>query len=328
MSIFSKTTFLFLNKLTLFSLFILILAGGVVRSTGSGMGCPDWPKCFDRYIPPTSIDQLPVNYQQIYKDRGYENTTFNVNKTWTEYINRLIGAITGLFIFATLVSSFQFLKSKPFIFYLVLASFLLVGFQAWLGGKVVESNLHALMITAHMFVALIILGILLYTYVISVHSNFQIKKYHFSTSISLVLSLCFLFTIIQIALGTQVREAVDQISKMMNFADRGTWVELAGAPFFIHRSLSILVLTLNVILFVKTRAVLMHSSFLTLLLRSNISLILLQIISGIVLSYLDLPPTFQAIHLFLATLLFSVQLSMVFLFFNKMKPESNFVLQS
>ena len=70
----------------------LILIGGFVRVSGAGMGCPDWPKCFDRWYPPLSISQIPSHI---------DPSLFNITLAWTEYFNRLFGMLTGIIIFST-----------------------------------------------------------------------------------------------------------------------------------------------------------------------------------------------------------------------------------
>ena len=92
--------------LTIASVFFLIFVGGLVRSTGSGMGCPDWPKCFGKWIPPTDVSELPANYKEIFRTNVHEVADFDTYKTWTEYINRLIGVLTGFFVFLTVVFAF------------------------------------------------------------------------------------------------------------------------------------------------------------------------------------------------------------------------------
>ncbi len=131
----------------------LIFVGGLVRASGAGLGCPDWPKCFGMWIPPTSASELPV---------GFDLAQFNVFKTWTEYINRLIGVIIGMLIMATFVLSFRYREKEPAVFYSSGAAFVMVLIQGWLGGQVVMTGLDEWLITLHMLLAMLIMMTLIY----------------------------------------------------------------------------------------------------------------------------------------------------------------------
>ena len=138
---------------------LVVVAGGVVRMTGSGMGCPDWPKCFEQYIPPTSEAQLPNNYKEIYSEKrskkimrfaglleqiGLDDQAtklrndpsilieqnFSAFNTWTEFINRLIGAISGLLVFAVFVFSLKYIRSNKALVLLSLFQVILIAFHA------------------------------------------------------------------------------------------------------------------------------------------------------------------------------------------------------
>jgi cytochrome c oxidase assembly protein subunit 15 len=176
----------------------VILAGSLVRMTGSGMGCPDWPKCFGLYIPPTSEDQVKwtpnYNYSEgtiLRKDNGlivankdfvsgekfdssnwypytkHDYSDFNATKTWIEFLNRLIGAIAGLFTVLMLLLSLKFWKKNKNYSLISILIVLGMGFQAWLGKLVVDSNLAPYKITVHMLMALVIVGLIIYLIFIS-----------------------------------------------------------------------------------------------------------------------------------------------------------------
>jgi cytochrome c oxidase assembly protein subunit 15 len=314
-----------LSLSTLVAVYILILVGGVVRSTGSGMGCPDWPKCFGNWVPPTDVSELPTDYKEVYANYRHEKNVrfarylrtlgmgstadqllndksvmveadFNPTKTWIEYFNRVTGVIIGFLIFLVFVYSLKFWNSSRRITILSFLTLMLVSFQGWIGSFVVSSNLTPWTITVHMFLALVIVAMLVYL----VHFGAARKAELHSPTGGWWVIVCIAVLLVQILLGTQVREAIDSVSRV---AVREQWISGLGAEFTIHRSFSWIVLLLHVGLVVtlwKTQA----NKALQLAL---ILLIVGAILSGVGMAWFAVPAVLQPVHLLLATLCFGIQ---------------------
>jgi len=293
--------------ITIIAVYLLILVGGVVRSTGAGMGCPDWPRCFGQWIPPTDISQLPANYKEIFKVQGKEIADFDAFKTWIEYVNRLIGVLIGFFIFITFILSFSFFKKDRLVFYLSFLSFILVGFQGWLGSVVVATNLKPIMITLHMILALVIVNLLIYTVTRSYNTVFHTEQVANKKLLNTILTICMGLMLVQIVLGTQVREAIDEISAALNYTMRDTWIEKIGLNFYIHRSFSLLILALHIYLLYILKKNVQMQSRLTVWTNALVILIVAEIGSGAVMAYFAIPAFMQPLHLLLGALIIGVQ---------------------
>ena len=294
--------------ITIAAVYFLILVGATVRASGSGMGCPDWPTCFGSWVPPTSEAQLPVNYQEIYAELGYSDTRFNVVKTWTEYANRLLGVTIGFLIFLTAIYSWSCRAHDTRIFKASVAAFLMVGFQGWLGSKVVSSNLLPGMITIHMLVALAIVGTLLYAVaqarrgIMASQSVGNIDQ-RFGKWLYIVLGL----TVLQVAMGTQVREMTDFIRESQGEELRSSWIDAMPWFFYVHRSFSAVVLFANLWI---ARLLVMSLGWQHTLSRLTLTMICVigaAVFSGAALGHLGMPALVQPTHLLAASLLFGLQ---------------------
>ncbi|MGB1370086.1 MAG: COX15/CtaA family protein [Flavobacteriaceae bacterium] len=321
-----------LSKIALVLIYLVIIAGSVVRMTGSGMGCPDWPKCFGYYIPPTHESQLlfkpnhsyekgmmilleseqfmvakkdfisnqvyDANNWELYSTHDY--ATYNPVHTWTEYINRLIGAFSGLPILILGIWSLCFFNKNKWITVIALLTLFGMGFQAWLGKTVVDSNLAPYKITIHMVMALLIVAFVLYL-IFATKTSFKLQKYHSFFYTLLVIGI--VLTLIQIVLGTQVRQFVDEQTKMMGY-EKSLWLAQPELDFYVHRSTSILVLVINGYLWFINKKLNLGYKKINLVLNC----ILLEVFSGIMMYYFDFPFLSQPLHLVIASILFGIQM--------------------
>ena len=285
--------------LTIGTLYLLILAGGIVRSTGSGMGCPDWPRCFGYWIPPTEVSQLPENYQQIYGVKLKGEVVFNVYKTWVEYANRLLGVLTGLFIFATFLFSTPLFRKDKVIVIACFIDLLLVAFQGWLGSRVVAAELAPWVVTLHTMVAILIVFILLFVWK---RVNYDEKSTFEMTKGKTIVSVLIILSLLQIVLGTQVREVMDDVIKNVGYDHREQWIAGLDIKFIIHRSFSIVLLVLQFSLWNILRR---HNP--TSLSNWLMVVIVSEILVGAIMAYFSVPAFAQPVHLTLAVILVGVQ---------------------
>jgi cytochrome c oxidase assembly protein subunit 15 len=316
---------------TLIAVYFLILVGGIVRSTGSGMGCPDWPKCFGRWTPPTSAEQLPENYKEVnsaFREKknqkfikylrafGLDATAekmqhdksilaeddFNVVKAWIEYVNRLVGVAIGLFIIALFWKSIRLRKFYPSIFIFSLVVLIAVIVQGWFGSIVVSTNLTTWTVTVHMLLALVMVGLLVYLLRLSEDG----RDYRAPAGMKGVLLACIATLLIQIFFGTQVRESIDRLATLTVM--RESWISQLGISFLIHRSFSLFVLLLHLILVIK----LVKTGENNPLSLGLIVLLLGTAATGVGMAWWAVPAVLQPIHLILATGALGLQLMLFF----------------
>lgn len=269
--------------------FLVIAAGGIVRMTQSGMGCPDWPRCFGYWIPPTNASQLPADFEKYLSKQDIDHT-FNVYHTWIEYINRLFGALLGLFIFPYVIWAIRkFWKKDRTISLLAIGFLLFTGLIGFTGKLVVDMNLEVLSVTIHMLLALIVAG-----FPLTILVRLKNKK-NILEGVSILLPLLLLGLVLtQVVLGTQVREEIDVISKSLSYESRELWMERLGDIFKIHRSFSWIVLFVSGFLVWKSKDSTANKSTYIIL-----GFVLLSVLVGVIMKYFNIPAVAQPIHLLL-----------------------------
>ena len=149
-------------------------------------------------------------------------------------------------------------------------------------------------------VALLIVALLLY---LIKNSKEKLRTFKKNTLFEKVLLITLILTFIQIILGTQVRQYVDEQVKLFGYDQMALVLKNPVLVFYIHRSFSLLILGLNVFLFLRNRKLQLGFEKINWV----IGLVGVEVFSGMAMYYLDFPFASQPIHLVIASLLFGTQ---------------------
>ncbi len=305
---------------------VLIFIGAMVRATGSGLGCPDWPFCYGCVVPPTSADQIDftkldlAKFKKKAEQHGRDPNTitveslraeFNPVATWVEYCNRLSSIPVSLSVLALFIASFGQLKlGRPGVALASGTAFILLIVNAWLGARVVLSGLKPGTITIHMALAIVMVCVVVYAAWRGTDKpwTFDIKSLSTpqttSSSIRLGAMILFALIVIEGVMGSQVREMTDSLAKTHFGQPRLAWSrELEQTwVYLVHRSFSWLILGLGGFLVMKSRPA---DPTATKLQKIIFGLIIGQMCLGIVLSQVGILAIAQICHIGLSSLLVS-----------------------
>lgn len=287
--------------LSILGTYLVILAGAVVRGTGSGLGCPDWPTCFGQWIPPTDISELPANYKEIYKISGKTIADFEAFKTWTEYINRLLGVVLGFLIVLLFGFSFKARRYDTALPWFCGGLLFLILLQGGVGALVVSTHLKPFLITIHMLLAVLLLFGLLYLkkYCEDLENTSLVPKTDKKAMklTKILVGVSFL----QVLLGTQVRQQVDHFTRDTLQATHETVISFLGTSFYIHRTFSLVIIGLFIYLILYFQRNHLNRLALFNLLMAFIC-VMGNVVTGIALNYFGFPTNAQPPHLFFGVL--------------------------
>ena len=277
--------------------FLLIAVGGFVRAAGAGLGCPDWPRCFGRWIPPTDASQLPP---EIDPER------FDFALAWIEYVNRLLGVVVGLLIVAVLVAAWRVHRRRPDILVPAAATALLVAFQGWFGGQVVAHELDPRLVTVHLFVALAIAGLLLHLVVqgFDAAGGRLPRPPDGAAPLFPIAGLVLGAAVVQLVLGAFLRGGLEGMAAADPGLERSLLLGRVGPADEIHKTGALVVALLCAWLLWAAHTRLPDSPGLRRLAQAPAWLTLAQIAAGLGLTSWALPPVLQLAHLVIGSLLF------------------------
>ncbi|HEY2597825.1 MAG TPA: COX15/CtaA family protein [Candidatus Dormibacteraeota bacterium] len=191
--------------------YLQIALGGVVRVSGSGLGCPDWPLCNGRPYPPANIHSI------------------------IEYSHRAVGSVTGVLIIATVVMAWiVFRRRRRLVAWLASASLIGVVGEGILGGIVVAKELSPWLVVVHLGLAMMIIGFLVATAIAALPASNGVPDPNFRRLAIVATAATYLMMLTG---STVVASGADESCNSWPLCGGGLALDFTGANAFtmLHR---------------------------------------------------------------------------------------------
>ncbi|MEX2237593.1 MAG: COX15/CtaA family protein [Dehalococcoidia bacterium] len=263
--------------------FGLVILGGVVRVTDSGLGCPDWPRCHGSFIPPAETE------------------------IWIEWSHRLTASITGFLIFGLAIAAWRSQRENRVIIAAAAASLVVLAVQVILGAITVKRELPPEIVATHLVTGLTLLTTLIVITIASFVSPRQPLRVERNPLFPL-LAVALLVTITTMWLGAYMTESG------ANFACDG-WPRCNGTflPEFtrlvrihwLHRFLALVMGGALVLVALQTRSLFGPRSTLYSAAAAAVGLYGAQVLMGAGNIWTDMSEETSISHLALGSLIWS-----------------------
>ncbi|MGJ8694991.1 MAG: COX15/CtaA family protein [Verrucomicrobiaceae bacterium] len=299
--------------IALFFVTVLVFVGATVRTSGAGLGCPDWPTCWGRLIPPWKVEQVDFDhldmerFERAAKKLGRDpseitkeslRAEFNGTHTYIEFVNRLFALPVLLSTLVLMVKALRRTQLPGAVRKAAVWSFILVILNAILGAAVVYSGLRSGVITSHMVLAFILLFLLVYIYWAGTGER---RPKSIMGASRLEVGILLFFVLLEGVMGSQIREMTDVLQRQLGTESRGDWIgQIDGSLIFlVHRSFSWAIFAAA--LWAGWRV-----GWCGLVPRLVLLIVLAFMIMGLVFTHVEISAVVQVLHVGLASVLVSL----------------------
>jgi heme A synthase len=263
--------------------YLQIALGGLVRVSGSGLGCPDWPLCHGRPYPPADVHAI------------------------IEYSHRAVGSVTGILIIATVVMAWiAYRTRRPRVAWLATASLIGVVGEGVLGGVVVAHDLAPWLVLVHLALAMMIIGFLIATAVLAMPPSDGVPDPKFRTLAALATGATFLMLL---SGSTVVASGADRLCRAWPACGNGFQLDFGGVSAYtmLHRG-AVLVIGVLLLYVLTTALRRWRDESVGVVAGATLIVLVAQIVVGAGAAITD-AAFFNGLHVALATLVWAGMLA-------------------